>query len=331
MEIFYLLSIFLLFGAFLKPKQQVGYLIISFVILLILAGFRDVSVGTDTLGYQELFNRLDQGISIRQEIGWQYLNKAVIYFGGDFEHLLIVSSLFVLFPVFYVSRKYSENPMLSIFLYFAFYIYLQSFNITRQTIAVSIVLIGYTFLIKEQYWRYCLLVIIAFFFHTTALLCLPLVFINRIPNKTVVYIGLIAVSLLIGVLFSNFLIQNSARIFGYEGYLGRFDSAVGVGIFLLVVNAFGVFVVFTSKKRDTLFKLFVLYIAFANLSSMVPFGYRVVFYFTIIQILFLPSFINNSVIKPRQLAFFLVIFYAYVVLSRSMGAGEVVPYINRLF
>lgn len=331
MEIFYLLSVFLLFGAFLTPSHQRFYLFISFIILFILAAFREVSVGTDTQGYEELFYRLKRGIPIRQEIGWQYLNKIVIYFGGGFEYVLIVSSLLVLLPVFFVSKNYSDNPMLSIFLYFAFYIYLQSFNITRQTIAVSIVLIAYTFLLKNQYWRYCLIIGVASLFHITALLCLPLVFIDRVPDKKFIFLALIGGSLLFGVVFSNFILINSASLFGYENYLERFDSGVGVGVFLLALNAFGVFVVFSARDRGTLFKLFIVYIVFANLTSAVPFGYRIIFYFTIVQILFLPSFVRANVFKPPQLAFFLVIIYAYIVFSRSAGSGEIVPYINILF
>jgi len=328
---FYLLSVFLLFGALIRTNKQGIFLLISFVILFILSGFRDVNVGTDTSGYQELFRRLERGGTIRQEIGWQYLNKLVIYLGGKFEHLMIMSSFLILVPVFYVSRKYSTNPMFSIFLYFAFYIYLQSYNITRQSIAISIILVAYTLLVKRHYWSYLILIIGASFFHVTALLCLPLLFINKLPDRSFIYLTFIGTSLIAGVFLSNLILQKSTALFGYQHYLERFDSGVGIGAFLLLTNAFAVFIVYTAKERGTLFKLFIAYVVFSNLAIAVPFGYRVTFYFTIIQILFFPTYINSNILKSKQLAFFLVVIYAYLIFLRSFGAGEIFPYTNRLF
>lgn len=331
MGLFYFLSVLLLFGAFIKPKWQWPYMYLCFIFLFILSAFRATSVGTDTIGYEALFLRLKNGTSIRQEQGWQFLNELVIFFGGSFEHLLIASTLLVLLPVFYVVRRYSLNPMLSLFLYYAFYIYLQSFNITRQTIAVSIVFLAFTFLLKKKYWQYCLIVILASTFHITALLCLPLVFVNRIPDRNWIYLALIFGSMVVSMFLSNIILQKSASLLGYEGYLDRFESGTQTGLYFLILNAFSVFILFTAKNRGTLFKLFFIYIAVANLTARIPFGYRVIYYFTILQILYLPYFICNNKIKAKPLIFALVVLYAYLVFSRSSGSSGIIPYINTLF
>jgi len=332
MEMFYVLSVFLLLGALINSRQQKLFIVVSFIILFILAAFRDTNVGTDTLGYERIFLRIKAGGTAIQEIGWQALNKIVIYFNGGFEDLLIVSSLLILTPVFYVAKKYSVNPMLSIFLYYAFYLYLQSFNITRQSIAISIILCAYILLINKKNLFFVLLVLLAATFHTTALLCLPLIFVNRIPDKPIIYLVLMGLTMVMGWVLSDYIINRLANLLGYENYL-KWDELDGSGgLYLIILNAFFVFVLFTAKNRGVLFKLFFVFIVMANLTVKVPYGYRLIFYFTIIQVLYLPYFINNNkLLKARPLIFLLIVLYAYLVFSRSAGKGGVIPYINTLF
>lgn len=328
----YVISLFLLFGAFIRPKAQNIYIFMSFVILFVFAAFRDESVGTDTLNYKRIFLILQNGGKISQEIGWKWLNNLVIYFDGNFQDLLVVSTLLILMPIFYVSKKYSENPMFSIFLYYTFYIYLQSLNITRQSFAVSIVFLAIMFLIKKKHVAYVLLVLLAAFFHTTALLCLPLIFVHRIPDKENLYLISVIVSMFIGIFLFDYLLTKSASFLGYGHYLTFYEAGnfLGNTLFLLILNSFFVLILFTSENRTVFFKLFFLYIIFANLLARVPFGYRVLSYFAMSQVLFYPYYIYNNKFHKKELAGFLIAVFAYVIFTRSMGSGEIIPYINTL-
>lgn len=331
MELFYLISVFLLLGSFIKRKFQNLYIYISFVLLFILSAFRGVTVGTDTSGYKLLFSRLEEGYPIRQEIGWQYLNKLIINLGGSFEDLLIVSSLFVLVPIFYTVKKYSPNPMLSLFIYFSLYLYLQSFNITRQAIAVSIVFSAIPFLINNRFWFFSFFIVLASTFHITALLCLPLIFINKIPDKKLLYIILISGALIIGVFATEIIFLKSAELFGYDQYIDKTETGVQTGIFLLALNAMAILILLTEKNRGLLFKLFIFYIIFANLTARIPYGHRIISYFSIIQILYLPYFLKESKKQFKPLVLSLIVVYSYLVFYRNAGSGDIVPYINTLF
>src|SRR5690606_23297648 len=150
--------------------------------------------------------------------------KAIVFIGGNFRYVLVVSSLLVLWPVFYVAKRHSVNPMLTIFLFFAFYIYLQSFNITCQAISVSIILMSYVFLLEGRKKLFCLCILLATSFHLTALLCLPLLFVNRLPNNTWFYLTSLAFSLIVGIVFSGPLLNFSATLMGYDRYLDDFES-----------------------------------------------------------------------------------------------------------
>src|SRR5690606_19533763 len=105
----------------------------------------------------------------------------------------------------------------------------------------------------------------------------------------------------------------------YGHYLRWAELEGAVGLYLIALNAFFVFVLFTAKNRGILFKLFFVFIILANLTAKVPYGYRLIFYFTIIQVLYLPYFINNNKLKVKPLMFVLIVMYAYLIFYRSAG------------
>lgn len=334
MIILYIISVFLLLGATLKPQKQNLYFYISFILLFIFSAFRAYSVGTDTEHYLKAFNILESGGLMFMEPFWVSLNKLVLYFGGNFRYILVVSSFLVLFPVFYVVLKSSKNAMLSIFLYFVLYIYLQSLNITREMIAVSIVFLGAFFIVnKRKPFLYIVLVLFASLFHISALIALPIVFVDRIPNRRIIYIGAVLVSMCVGLFFIGPFSNEMAKILGYSNHLAnnKMGNLLGNSLFLFILNSFFIFILITSYNGNTLFKLFFIYVVSANLVARVPLGSRSIFYFSIFQILFFPYYIYNNKFKDPVIPVLLVVAYSYILFIRFTGAGEIIPYTNILF
>lgn len=331
MSIYILLYFFLLAGIFLKRNKQRFHLIFSFFLLFFLAAFRDTSVGTDTSTYEEIFNRVSVGGQIVQETGWFYFNKIVVYFGGDFRWLLVFSSLLVIFPIYRISKRYSFNPCLSIFLFYTLYFYLQSFNIMRQIIAVSVLLLFIPFLFKKKYIHFVVGVALASLFHTTALLAVPFVFINRLKISRKLMCVFVFISLVFGVSFSSLVIDKIADLLGYVHYLEVHDENSETGLFMIITNIFAMFFIITSSKDSHLLKLFFLYILLYNLTVGVPYAYRLTFVFSIVQILFLPYYIKNNILGLRPEVKWLVICYATLNFIRSFGSGEIIPYIQVVF
>lgn len=333
---FYILSVFLLLGALIKPAKQKFYFYTSFSILFVLLAFREYSVGTDTEHYLFAFERIVNEQQVFMEFSWVYLNELIISLGGDFRYVLVCSSLLVLVPVFYVIKKTSVNPMLSIFLYFTLYIYFSSFNITRQMIAVSIVFIGVSFIVKNRKpWLYFLLVLLAATFHTSALLALPLIFVNKVTDRIGVYISAMLLSMVIGLFFISPIAGEISGLLGYDTYLlsRNLGNLTGNALFLIILNTFFIFIIFTCKNRGILFKLFFIFIIAANLTSRIYLGSRLISYFAIFQVLFLPYYLYNTKLKDPSLPFIIVIAYAYILFIKFSisGSGEIFPYSNILF
>src|SRR5699024_7747549 len=275
-------------------------------ILFFLSAFRDISIGTDTESYEGIFNRVLLGGQIVQEAGWYYFNKVVVLLGGDFRWVLILSSLLVITPIYRVSRRYSFNPCLSIFLFYSLYFYLQSFNIMRQIIAVSILLLFIPFLFDKKYFYFIICVCLASLFHTTALLALPFIFINRLKLNKKWWCVIVFLSFIFGVSLSSFLIDKVANLLGYIHYLEAHDANKDTGLFMIITNIFALLFILTSSKDSVLLKLFFVYILFYNLIAGVPYAYRLIFVFSIVQVLFLPYYIKNNIFGLRPEVKFLV-------------------------
>jgi len=334
MEIgFIILSIIFLI---LSINNKVGnrFLGISFFLLFILLGFRDVSVGTDTINYLTIFERVVNSDYKGVEPGWIFLNNLTYYLGLKFEFLLVLTALLTLAPVYYIIKRSSVNPMLSLFFYYTLYFYFDAFNITRQALAVVIVLVAMVQLINNKKIFFILIVLLASTFHLTALIALPLIFVDKIPDNMLIYLLGIPISLLIGVVgFEIFYkIAPNTEYAHYAEAVDIDNLKAGKG-FLLALNAFFVFVLLVIKEKDIHFKMFFVYVLSQNLTTKVPYGYRLVLYFSIIQVLFLPLFVKNNKLKGNEkiLCTVAVILYTYILLYRLYGNGDILPYSNILF
>lgn len=339
MLLFYGLSVFLLLGALIPKKKQGFYLLISFFILFVLSAYRDINVGTDTKNYEFLFGQLESGVDwIRYAIepGWVFLNEFVISYGGTYRDLIIISSLLVLVPIFFVAKKYSHNPMLTISIFYLLYFYFFSWNGTRQSIALSLFLVALMLLLKSRRLWFVCIVVFAALFHESILLTLPLIFINKVPTNKTKLLIYIFIAMVLGICGIGYL-SSIAKITGYAIYIQEYASGNILGnlLFLLIFNSFFAFILFTSPKVTIEFKLFFVFILILNLTIRLPLGDRVVMYFSIYQILFYPYYLitlKNRSADSVFISYIFIILFIYVMFMQKIGSGsgEIIPYTNIL-
>lgn len=329
---FTLLSVVMLLFSFTKKMQN--YVLPIFIFLLIiLMAFRAESVGTDTLNYKTSFEYIKNNIILETEIGWILLNKTSLLIKDSYEFFLITVSVFTLLPIYFIIKRNSVNPMLTLFLYFTLYFYFNSFNMSRQMIAINFIFLGFTFLQKRKIWVYFLFVILAMLFHTSAFIALPIAFINKIPDNKKFILTSILIAFFSGLFLADYIFK-LAEFTKYMNYIGSYElgNYTGTTLYLIVLNSFFLFVYFTSIKRDTYFKIFYIYILLSNLFIRIPYGDRIIIYLSIIQIIYLPYLIYNNKIKEKQLMILIIVIYAYVIFLRNFNSNyaEIFPYINRL-
>src|SRR5690606_27952128 len=219
-----------------------------------------------------LFGRTEQGVDIRTEKLWEVLSQLIIYFNGDFSVLIFISTLLVLIPVFVVAKRFSVSPLMTVFLYYTLYFYFFSLNITRQMIAVSLVLLACMFLIENRKRVFVIFIILASGFHLTALSALLLLLLNRIPDKDYVYYTFTGIAMFVGLFLSSYIFSLGGQIFGYLRYVEGFElgSIFGNFLYLMILNSFFFFIMSGIGERGTFFKLFFIFIIASNLLIRIP-------------------------------------------------------------
>lgn len=213
-------------------------------VLVALAGMRATSVGTDTAVYASLFDGLPTSdwsavlTSGVQEPGYVLLSAFVKAIGGDFTVLLWVMATISVVSSYWALKRASRDFWYSLALYILLGFYLLQFNAMRQGVAVSLILLGATFLGKRRGWiPYVALGLVAMSFHVSAvvvLVLLPVFSRWRVTGRSLLVTLVIAFVVAAGLWANPWV----ARIVDgvnprYAAYLD-WQVEAGLGIFLVL-------------------------------------------------------------------------------------------------
>ena len=188
-----------------------SYIPIIFILLYI-AGLRDITIGTDTAHYGEIFNNPDD-----IEIGYKLTAEFIKYIGGGFHLFLFLFFLLSLSLKLYVFRKISLYPLLSICIYSSFWFLVYEMNGIRQGLALGFIALSYYFLIVNKKWNFYLSLLGGILFHYSALIFLPIIFIIRKKcTKTFLFITFSIIFLFAYLGATTFLLESLGSIIGVD-------------------------------------------------------------------------------------------------------------------
>lgn len=333
--------------------KKIVFILIVFCILFSVMALRGKSVGVDNNLYCVIFNNITNGNVSEQfdtSMGYVYYNQFVSFLLGDDTRNIIIANAFVITLLFVIFiTKSSPNIYMSTILYILLYFYLQSFNITRQFIAILLCAIAIKYAIDRKWKMYILLSVCAILIHNTAIFIaivgLVLGLIRNYNIKKVVTIWGIA-------LVSGFFITPAIRIFVtlFPKYISYFttnnifgDTSSGGKILLILAYLFftllGLFV-FSKKKQEIEEKgqdrKYMIYTTLMGLACIIGLEGalvsiligRVSFYFEIFAIIYIPMVIEN--INKRKEVWYAItflIFFIVFYVSLMKNISGVVPYV----
>lgn len=322
-------------------KCKKTFMFFTGVMLIYFAANRGLDVGTDTYAYYidflfietNRFSRTFQGV----QIGWLYFNLLINRFLDYNLFMYICYTGIISFTWMYI-YKLSKQFMLSILLFVLLYFYFNSFNGMRQLIAISIVLFGYTFLSEEKKF-FIICVLCASLFHFSALLMLPLYYIDKFKFSSFTIYTLVFFSFFIGIFFHSSLTEIISIVSyldflneGVSGYINNYGGQRNIFSNLIINIVFIVTFYLSNKKGDLLLMLYFLYIVCNNLFGAGGNASRFFWYFQIAQLIVLPNTwieIKGKVKRFLYLSFILVYSYSIFHFSISSNASEIVPYVFR--
>jgi len=155
-----------------------------FVILFLLSACR-LNVGNDYAKYVEFMHLVNCDAYVPTEIGFNLMVK-LIYGLSGYENFLLVFAFYAFVTVlFFLLAMYEQSDAfgLTFFLFMAFGYYFQTFSTVRYYLALAIALYSMKFVLRRQWGRFAVLILLGAAFHKSLLVVLPLYFLASLPWK----------------------------------------------------------------------------------------------------------------------------------------------------
>lgn len=306
---------------------------ISFIILFLFSGLR-YKVGYDyEYTYLPGYYSIKNGYESRFEILFVLLNKLVYYVFNNVDWLFILCSFITMRLVYKAIKQNSVDVGISIILLFSTRFYFYSFTQVRQYIAIAIFLYSIKYIIKKDFKKYLILILIAYGFHKTAIIYLPIYFVNKINLSRRKYILIALSSALL-----NPIIQKLYYFFGtylYSGYIeksyGEANSSIVMIATVLVLSIIAICyynkLVKNDKGRILLNLQLVLMILTVTISNINE-SYRILGMFMYSSIFLIPECYKlatkNQKIIIVTILLGMAVFASYLTLT--YGEGTMLPY-----
>ncbi|PJM76394.1 EpsG family protein [Bifidobacterium felsineum] len=175
-----------------------------FIFFSLVAGFRSSSVGEDTYHYIDVYDKISQtslinikfhgidvvydtlyGNDLRIEIGYFLLCKIVHMMFTDVHFLFVVVALITGLLFYKFIKDNSLNIYMSTYVFLCESMYMQSFNLMRQMLSISIALQGYKYIRSNRLKEAIAIILLASLFHSSTIVLLiivPLAFIAKTKN-----------------------------------------------------------------------------------------------------------------------------------------------------
>ena len=155
-----------------------------FMILFLLSACR-LNVGNDYAKYVEFMHLVNCNAYVPTEIGFNLLVK-LIYGLSGYENFLLVFAVYAFVTVFvFLLAMYEQSDEfpLTFFLFMTLGYYFQTFSTVRYYLALAVALYSMKFVLRRQWGRFLVLILLGAAFHKSLLVVIPLYFLASLPWK----------------------------------------------------------------------------------------------------------------------------------------------------
>lgn len=228
------------------------------ILLWLFLGLR-YGQGTDYFGYKYIFDHFNSlyeviynPLKLHSEIGFRLL----CYIFNSFELMVFVISSFEIYMLDRFIRRYSDNKVLSLVLFYPTCYLTYYFSALREGIVISLFIGVLINLIEERKWKqYIIGVLIASSIHSVALILLVIPLIINIDNNN--YILFVSFSSIIGMIISTGIFRSVLIKIPFLGtHLSNYlNSSISViALAERILSYFIIYSVFIKKDEKDLNK-----------------------------------------------------------------------------
>lgn len=203
------------------------FLIISLLVTCVIAGARNITVGTDVKGYVvrlvNVANTYSNILSYIRNANSDFLFAILIYIGNLFKDMNVVL-FFIQFavaaPIYYYAYKERKSCSITLtLLIFFLNMYCLSLSMMRQSIAISLCVLSYYYISNKKYKKGLFINLCACLFHKTAIIFLIIVLLKKYlqtksKNKDIAWPAIILLMLIVTPVLDKII-----ALTDYSGYL----------------------------------------------------------------------------------------------------------------
>lgn len=333
------------------------YVAIALLIPALIAGFRDVTIGTDTGGYpSEVFFFASHSQSLSAALAWnegmvENLYVSIAYFCAyiinDFNFFLTVISMITLCLV-YMGGRVAKVNLIWLFLLCFLYYYNTSLNAQRQAMALAGCVLCMGYALRKNLRMTLVSFVLCYCLHHSALIFGGILFLYwlvlKYPTgfaKKKTFVLVVLVTVLVVVFFNVVLSYLGGLGIGDNKYVARYGTSDQYGsnlpISLLALNGFNMIVLWKLSWRCgkcNVISLFgrymtVMSVLLCFLGLISTFAVRICDYFTFVNILMIATFIPSArkFWKYSVTAFYLFYFVMTIMVA---NLGDTYPYSSKI-
>lgn len=335
----YIIFFSVLIGGTLVTKarnESVNFLFLIMSILWVIIGLRDVSVGTDTLGYTEDFMKFSR-MSFSEMWRFAFTTKEPLYvivswfssiFSTNYTCFLLIWALFPvcsLYKVFKTELQDSKDFLIAILVFFLLGLFAFYVAGIRQTAALSLAFwAGARYLKKSNFgsvksiiknrnvYSFAILIGLAYLIHNSSilfLLAIPFLFVRVRWWYLFLVFGLFFIGKYVQieqvVLLSKFFFEDRFATYGTVYESSQNTSALIMQI-ILFLFCFSVKekLIKHNDQNNFFFNMLFLGLVFQSLSEMMAEMARISFYFSMFAMVLMPRAFKEYAAKYRKFIYF---------------------------
>ena len=322
-------------------------LLAIFSVLFLLSALR-MEVGNDYETYVDTIHEIYVGGYVVTEPLFNGVVKVLCKLSGGENYLLVFGFFaFVTIWIFLkVLYEQTEDFPMAFFLFMTLGIYFRTFNTVRYYFVLALTLYSFRYVLKKEYVKFVLLILLAAFFHKSVLVVIPIYLIANMEWKKWFEVILTAGAL--GMfLCQDFIMKIALEL--YPSYKDTIflETETGLSGNLMSVLRCAVIFVFAvicykdsvenQKENIFYFKLNFLAILLYLCGSFLPLVGRIGYYLITSHILFVPGLLRGIQSDKKRKMFTVlaiivgVIYFLLFLRSANQPGVRVLPYKSWLF
>ena len=270
-----------------------------FILLFLPAALR-LQVGNDYESYVDTIHEIYVGGYVVTEPLFNLIVKVLCELSGGENYLLVFAffSFITIFLFLKVLYEQSENFFPAFFLFMTLGIYFRTYNTMRYYLVLAITMYSYRFILRKEYMKFIVLIVLSSFLHKSVLVVIPLYFMAVIPWKKW-FLFLMFLAAAFSLLFREFILQIALQLYPSYKDTVFLETETGIGgnvatiirciLVILAVAATYEEAIRGKKENEFYLKLNVLALFVYTCGSFLPLVGRIGYYLITSQILLLPS------------------------------------------